>query len=326
MKVSVIIPAYNCAAYFADALRSVQSQSCTDLEIIVVDDGSTDNTLKIARQFAAGDARIHVITQPNGGKPGATRNAGLRIATGEFVAFLDGDDIYLPEKIARQLAVLRAHSDVDIVFCDVVQFQSDWLRPDNACYLRDLQFVHVAAQYLEKAADETYLCTPDFYIFMSMNFSCLCTPSVLIRRSALQGECAQFTETLRIGEDIDLWFQLARRVRIAYLNQPLTAYRHHTASITRDEEINLRDTIEAHRRNLDRGRDIFSAEQLVTLNHKMARRYFSLAYLRWQKGDAREARALYACARGYHPAIFSRRAWLKTWLPSALVRQLAGKH
>lgn len=325
MTVSIIVPAYNCEPYLAAALQSIQNQTYFDLEIIVVDDGSTDDTLNIARQIASDDARVRVITQANSGKPAATRNAGLRIATGEFVAFLDGDDVYLPEKIERELAVLQAQPDVDIVFCDVVQFQSDWQRPDNECYLRDLDFVRIAAQYLEKVADETYLCSADFYVFMSTNFSCLCTPSVLIRRRVLQGECAQFTETLRIGEDIDLWFQLARRVRIAYLDRPLTAYRHHGSSITKNEEVSLRDTIEAHRRNLERGREVFSAEQIAVLNHKMARRYFSLAYLRFRQGNPVEARTLYERARGYDPAVFSRVAWLKTWLPAVVVRRL-GSH
>ena len=98
-KVSVIIPAYNAAPYLAETLASVFAQSYPDYEIIVVDDGSTDDTLAVLEQFAD---RITLIRKPNGG-PASARNAGLRQARGELLAFLDGDDLWLPDKLAAQV-------------------------------------------------------------------------------------------------------------------------------------------------------------------------------------------------------------------------------
>lgn len=320
--VSVIIPAYNCALFLEASLRSVQAQTYSNLDIVVIDDGSTDKTLTIAQAAAAQDARIRVFTQPNSGTPAAARNAGWRVATGEYIAFLDGDDLYHPEKIADEVRVLQAYPALDIVFCDVVQFQTDASNPANACYLRDRNFLDVAAAYLQTQSDDVYLCADNFYIFMSTQFTCLCTPSVLIRRRALLQEKECFPEHLTVGEDIDLWFRLARRVKIGFLNRALTYYRHHREGVTKNEERSLRGGIEAHRANLERGRDVFSPADAKKLRRMLARQHFSLAYLRFLAGHKREARALYQQARNYDAAVFSRIAWLKTFLPDFAIKRL----
>lgn len=105
--VAVVIPAYNAAVTLAETLESVLAQTHTALDIVVVDDGSTDNTRQIAEAFAERDPRVRVLSQPNGGVARA-RNTGIAATTAEFVAPLDADDLWHPEKIARQLAVMRA--------------------------------------------------------------------------------------------------------------------------------------------------------------------------------------------------------------------------
>ena len=104
--VAVVIPAYNAAETLAETLESVLNQTHTALEIVVVDDGSTDNTRSIAEAFAERDSRVRVIGQPNGGVARA-RNTGIAATTAEFVAPVDADDLWHPEKIARQLEVMR---------------------------------------------------------------------------------------------------------------------------------------------------------------------------------------------------------------------------
>jgi len=103
--VAVVIPAYNAAETLAETLQSVLNQTHTNLDIVVVDDGSTDDTRAIAESFAARDARVRVISQVNGGVARA-RNAGIAATTAEFVAPLDADDLWHPQKIARQLEVI----------------------------------------------------------------------------------------------------------------------------------------------------------------------------------------------------------------------------
>ena len=112
--VSVIMPAYNVAPYVGDALRSALAQTFTDLEVLVVDDGSTDATADVVAGIAARDPRVRLIRQPNRGLAGA-RNTGLRSARGDVFALLDSDDLWEPEFLAEQVAILRAHPDVHTV-------------------------------------------------------------------------------------------------------------------------------------------------------------------------------------------------------------------
>jgi glycosyltransferase involved in cell wall biosynthesis len=112
--VSVIMPAYNVASYIGEAIASVLAQTHRDVELMVVDDGSTDSTAMIAAHFAARDSRVNLLRQPNGGISNA-RNHALRCSRGEFLAILDSDDVWEPEFLEAQLAVLRARPDVDIV-------------------------------------------------------------------------------------------------------------------------------------------------------------------------------------------------------------------
>jgi glycosyltransferase involved in cell wall biosynthesis len=103
--VSVVIPAYNAARLIVDTIRSVQAQSMADIEIIVVNDGSTDATLEVVRGFADRDPRIRIVSQENGGLA-AARNAGLREARGNCVAFLDSDDIWHPDFLSEMYQAL----------------------------------------------------------------------------------------------------------------------------------------------------------------------------------------------------------------------------
>jgi glycosyltransferase involved in cell wall biosynthesis len=117
-EISVIIPAYNAANCIADSITSVVNQKFTNWELIVVDDGSTDTTAEIAGSFLS-DTRIQLIRQANKGVS-AARNAGIRLSTGKFIAFLDADDYYLPDNLAEKYDLLTNNPTVDFVYCDVV--------------------------------------------------------------------------------------------------------------------------------------------------------------------------------------------------------------
>ncbi len=112
--VSVIVPVYNVEAYITTTLQSVLAQTFTDFEVLVVDDGSGDQSIELVKQFT--DRRIKVIQQANRGLAGA-RNTGIRNAQGEYLAFLDSDDLWLPEKLAKHVQHLQQNPQVGVSFC-----------------------------------------------------------------------------------------------------------------------------------------------------------------------------------------------------------------
>jgi len=122
MTVSVIIPAFNYGRFIERAVASIQAQSLTDWECVVVDDGSTDDTGDVVAAIAAADPRVRYMRQANSGLS-ASRNAGLRATTGEFVQLLDADDLIGPHKLERHAALLGSHPDVDLVYGDARYFR-----------------------------------------------------------------------------------------------------------------------------------------------------------------------------------------------------------
>lgn len=117
-SVSVVIPAYNAARYLAAAVDSILAQTRPPLEIIVINDGSTDNTLEVAQSFGP---RVHVISQPNGGISVA-RNAGIAAARGSLIALQDADDLALPRRIELQAAALEADAELELVLAHIIKF------------------------------------------------------------------------------------------------------------------------------------------------------------------------------------------------------------
>lgn len=116
--ISVIIPLYNAARFIEETLASVQSQTCQDWECIVVDDGSTDNSADIVRRIASSDERIRYVYQDNAG-PSAARNHGLRIAKGDYIQFLDGDDWFPAQRFERMLKLYRHLEENVVLFSDL---------------------------------------------------------------------------------------------------------------------------------------------------------------------------------------------------------------
>jgi glycosyltransferase involved in cell wall biosynthesis len=118
--VSVIIPVYNCEKYLAEAIESILAQKCRPIEIIVVDDGSTDGTAHVAKSFSD---HVHYLYQSNRGC-GAARNTGIKKAEGSFLAFLDADDLWVEDKLSRQIQVLGSDPGLDTIFGHVTHFYS----------------------------------------------------------------------------------------------------------------------------------------------------------------------------------------------------------
>jgi len=195
---SVIIPTFNRAAFLREAVDSVLSQTEKKFELIIVDDGSTDATRELAESYGE---RVRYFFQPNAGAS-AARNGGIKNARGKFITFLDSDDLWLPKKLARQIAWMNAHPEIMLCYTDEI-----WIR----------RGVRVNQKKIHaKTGGWIYpLCLP----------RCIISPSSVLVRRELFEAVGVFDEQLPICEDYDLWLRVAAQFEVGFLAEPLIVKR-----------------------------------------------------------------------------------------------------
>jgi glycosyltransferase involved in cell wall biosynthesis len=266
--VSVVMPACNAATTIAASIDSVLAQDFADLELIVVDDGSTDATADIVRAVA--DPRVRLLQQQNKGVSVA-RNRAIAAARADLIAFLDADDLWRPDKLARQVALLRARPEVGL--CYTAQTIID----------RDGKMIsHYAAK-----PDYRGRCLP---VLLRSNGLGL---STVLTRAALLRELGGFEPSLRHCEDWDLWIRIATKAELDYIEDELTLYRFHPGSATADLDSLREAQLAVLARHADRyanGRE--RARAAFRAYSDYARRYLLTG--QWRKGLADVWRALLA--------------------------------
>jgi glycosyltransferase involved in cell wall biosynthesis len=217
--VTVVCPAYNCARFIAPALESVIAQSYRPIEVIVVDDGSTDETPELVKAFS----EVRYIRQANRG-PSAARNRAIGSAHGEFVAFLDLDDLWTPEKLSEQVVIIDSCPDAGLCFADMRLFSED---ADEEPTM--FQKYNLSAEYF----GHERVVANAIAKLVTMNF--IPTSSVVARKTALD-QAGGFDERFRKAEDWDLWLRIALYHPIVYSPQLLTLKRVHEVNTSRDAE------------------------------------------------------------------------------------------
>ncbi len=201
-KVSVIIPAYNAAKHLRETLASVLAQSHENFEVIVVDDGSTDQTVDVLKSFGA---QIRWIVQPHQGQAHAV-NHGIRMSTGDYLAYFDADDLMLPKKLEVQARYLDEHPEVDVVYTDLYCTE-----PGSGTTRRKYEPIDP---------------------FVLLQRCCVCRITVMCRRVCVQ-TVGLFNEHITGSDDWDMWVRMSERCRMAYLDQALSEYRIHGENISR---------------------------------------------------------------------------------------------
>lgn len=219
--VSVIIPAYNAGEFIVATLQSVVAQTYGNLEIIVVDDGSTDRTVQLVEEFrpklVAPALALTLIEQPNGG-PSRARNAAIEAARGEFIAFLDADDLWQPETLARMVAAMEQHPQCGLVFGDASSFDaSGTLTPS------------VFAKSGRPPLSPDGCVEKPFNALLENNF--ILTGAVLMRKTCLL-ETGCFDETIRYGEDAGVWLRAALLAPMALIPEVLLHRRIHEGNLS----------------------------------------------------------------------------------------------
>ncbi len=208
--ISVVMPAYNVAAYIGAAIDSVKAQTVTDWELLIVDDGSTDTTYETVRRVAAGDPRVRLLEKPNGGISSA-RNMALAASSGDFIAILDSDDIWEPTYLAEQLAVFAQHPEVDVV-------------TGNGWFLGGHLNGQLARPFPDRRPQptlQTILADETSVFIMS-----------LLRRRVYEA-IGGFDESLRTNEDYDYWLRAALAgFHFRRNDRPLCHYRRRDDSVS----------------------------------------------------------------------------------------------
>jgi len=199
MLVSVVIPAYNSEKYIDKAINSVLNQTYQDFEIIIIDDGSVDNTRQIIEN--TNDSRIKYIYQENSG-PAAARNNGIKNASGEYIAFLDSDDVWLPEKLEKQIKILKKESDICLVFTAFVMQDEG----------KEKKEIYRFKTYKNEKLVKNLLLNP---------MATVPYPSTVMIKKSYLDMVGYFDTELYTSEDWDLWMRLATKANFYYIDEVL---------------------------------------------------------------------------------------------------------
>jgi len=211
-KVSVIIPAYNQANFIDKAIESVLRQTYQDFEIIIINDGSEDNTEEIVKSYS--DFRIHYICHANNMGVSEARNIGIRASRGDYIALLDSDDEFLPERLGKQVQLLQKESSEIGVVCS-------WL------FNIDKKGNYISKRCLPKK---------DGYIYEDLlSTNPISVPTMLIRKECFE-KVGIFDNLLDGQEDWDMWIRIAKCYKFALIKVPLAKRRIHPNRISYDLE------------------------------------------------------------------------------------------
>jgi glycosyltransferase involved in cell wall biosynthesis len=324
--VSVIIPAYNSGRYLGDAIDSMRAQTVREIEIIVVDDGSTDDSLAVARARAALDPRVRVIARAEpSGRPSVPRNAAMRTAAGRYIALLDADDVSVETRLESAINAMTL-TGARFVFTDMQRRYETTGELAPQGQLARASFVTAAGPYLKRFDEHTYLCAPLFPAYLLL-YIAVNTSAVSFERSLLAEETPWFDESIVRFEDVDLWFRLADRTQFAFIDEVQTLVRKHEESITATDPVSTRiDGIAVRRKHLARLRPRMSAAEIAAAERNIGELQFHVAYAQWCAGQGASARRWFLDSWRSRPTVAALTGYLKAFVPrDRLVPGAAGK-
>lgn len=212
--VSVVMPVYNGSLYLREAIDSILSQTHTNLEFIIVNDGSTDNSEDIILSYD--DPRICYYRNETNCGICVTLNKGLDVARGKYIARMDCDDVSIPERLQKQVEYMEEHPSIGIVGSDIVVFGK---------YIDEHIFTFEHDKYCCKAG-------------LLFN-TCFAHPSVMMRKRILEDNNLRYDESSRGFEDFELWYRMSKSTEMVNIHEPLLYYRKHNSQVTQNESPEL---------------------------------------------------------------------------------------
>ena len=313
--VSVIMPTHNCAAFIADAIESVLAQTYAECEILVVDDGSTDNTSTVLAPYRN---KIRYLHQAKRGCAGA-RNAAIGEARGELIALLDADDIWFPNKLELQVEALRAHPDTGLCFTDFVEFDESGVIMHSRLNSR----ANARTWFERHRVGQTDVaCGAMYKELLQANW--IQTSSVVVPKATLV-DVGVFDEAMVIGEDYDFWLRIARTHPLVCVNRVLSGYRYLRQSLCGP----LESRYIIHNRNVGQVLEKHLREESVPSSlrslaaQKVGQCYWAVGWAIFGENRLAEARELLWRGFRHHP--FHRLMWLywcASFLPIGIVEAI----
>ena len=293
--VSVIIPTYQHAHFVGQAIESVLAQTYEDYEIIVVDDGSTDNTSEVLAEFGNQIKAIH--HQENRGLS-AARNTGIMASHGSLVAFLDADDVWMPDKLEKQVPLFERNESVGLVYSDLSYFDKNGILPGTA---------------FEGASPQSGMVHSAIFVrdFIPM-------PTVVVRRSCFD-VVGLFDETLMACEDHDMWLRISETWAVDFVNEPLARYRFAPTQMHKDRERMLVNRLRVQEKAFTTSPALRELD-ISTLDRCFYDLYLELArfYINHHQGaKARPLLRRYMQMRGPIRGCFQ--TWFASWIPRRLL-------
>jgi glycosyltransferase involved in cell wall biosynthesis len=299
-SVSIVIATYNRAKFLGETIRSILNQQLRNFELIVVDDGSTDDT---ERLLAGYRSQLRYLYQENRG-PSAARNFGVRCANADWISIQDSDDLCMPNHLQTLYGYAKDHPECAMVFAN-----GDYLggREHN----RETIIPRTKSQQLANRGVKI----EDFF-----EKSILRLQAALISKKAYDA-IGGHDESLRICMDLDLGFRLLMNFPVAYLDSVVFSYRRHAGNIGRNEELRLTENIrviEKLLREYPRARAQLGSD---TVSRRLAYRYYRLAKGRWRRNERDQAREALQQAIGLQPYVVKYRLYHWQWALGAGAKQ-----
>jgi len=232
--VSVIVPVHNCIDYLEQALRGVLDQDSLPIEVIVIDSSTKKSYEDVP---AMTDARVRRYSQEPRGVS-AARNLGIQQARGEFIAFQDADDEWLPGKLELQVQALRQFPEAALVFTDTMMFS-------DATVIQASMNQHMLKDWCRSHGSDLPGCYYGPLYPQLLMRECMNTSAVVVRRSVLDSQ-GVFDENFKVGEDYDLWLRIARQYPMIFIDRVLTKYRVHAEGLSGGDDVRTLRWLEAH--------------------------------------------------------------------------------
>ncbi len=295
-KVSIIVPAYNAESYIKKTIDSILSQTYSDFECIVIDDGSNDKTVSMLGTYS--DERIKLISQENSGGPAKPRNVGVRSAKGELIFIFDSDDLMFATKVEEYVAAFDKYENIDVMFSDfsMIDEADHCLKESFLCDYKEFR------QSMTVVEDNLYALDMSLFPAEIIKANFVGTSSVCFRRK-LADNTTLFDESFSSGDDKLAWLRLAKVAQFAFLDKVLHSYRKRKNSISNNNvekllinKISILESI-AH--------DVCDKTKFI-IARKKNEYYFSLGYFYRKSKRFSEAKKAYWSISGLvnSPSIF----------------------